>query len=819
MITPSAEQQAIIEFPLAPLRVAAGAGTGKTTTMALRISHLVNTGVLEPEAALGVTFTNKAAEELADRVRSQLPDLASEGREVEVTTYHGFAHRLLREFGPIVGVERNAPLVTAGYSRQLLKDALGDGQYELLDLAAPSQRVAELATLAGQLGDHLRTPGELAAMAATDEVSLRRNELARTLERYAKRKKEMGAVDYPDLIRLAHRLVSDHPEIAARIRNRYGVVLLDEYQDTNPAQRELMRTVFGNGFPVTAVGDPDQTIYEWRGASLANFAGFPIHFPRADGTPATTLTLTRNRRSDQNIITLAERVRNEIGDSAGIDQLRALDDAQPGQVHVGWFRTAVEEANWVAEEARRLHDEDGVVWSDIAVLFRKNRQIPLVRDAFEAQDIAIDVVSLGGLLHVPEVADLHAWLRLLGRPDDSPALMRLLLGPHFSLGLGDVGPLANWVRARQRGEPDALRWTLVEAVDAVDSVTDLGPEARRRLDRFRDIYRDLLETAQGVTLVELCRRILDRMDVWIEVDGMGEAGRLSARLNLYRFLDLAEEWSPLEGRPSLDAFLDYLDLLDEEAAPDELDTARLGGDIAVSLITIHRAKGLEWPVVFVPALLEKVFPVRGQTLNDEVLRHQVMPAALSLDPEDPPNPDDNVRKAALSAKHLSQEWRTAYVAVTRAEHLLYFTGAFWYGTSTVRKPSPLFDMARELPGVIVDQNVEEPGPAPGLLRFDDMQTAPDPLFADGWTAALREAAAGNLEEPDDPTYDERMTQLTMVLDGLPDEPEHEAAEEPFRTSVTGLVTYATCPRRFYWSEIDRLPRKPAESKRRGVELH
>jgi superfamily I DNA/RNA helicase len=176
----------------------------------------------------------------------------------------------------------------------------------------------------------------------------------------------------------------------------------------------------------------------------------------------------------------------------------------------------------------------------------------LVREALERRGIPVEVASLGGLLEVPEVADLHAWLRILGKPDDAPALIRILLGASYRLGLGDLGPLASWVRARTHSADDdaPIGWALLEAIDDLEHVADLSNEARRRLERFRTRYRELLETAQGVSLVELCRRVLDRIGAWPEVDALDEAGRLSARLNLYRFLDLAEEWSPLDGGPS-----------------------------------------------------------------------------------------------------------------------------------------------------------------------------------------------------------------------------------------------------------------------------
>ncbi len=824
-VTPTSEQSEVIAYPLRPLRISAGAGTGKTTTMAMRLAALIEREQLEPEAALGITFTNKAAEELSDRLRRHLPDLAALGREVEVTTYHGFAHSILNEFGPIVGFERDAQLITPGYQRELLTQALAGGSYQHLDVRLPRRRVDDLVLLAGRLGDHLRKPSALIAARpiTPDEVWEQRVEMGQVLERYAEIKRRYNAVDFSDLITLAYEAVGEIG-VAERIRKRYRVVLLDEYQDTNPAQRELLLRVFGDAFPVTAVGDPDQTIYEWRGASFWNFAGFPNHFPNEDGTPSATLTLSINRRSDRQIIEIANRVKKEIGSEGGVAALQAAQDSGDGRVEVSWFHSAVDEARWLAGEVRRLHDEEAVPWRDMGILFRKNRQIHLVREALQDEDVPVEVAALGGLLQVPEVVDLHAWLRLIGRPDDAPSLVRILLGARFRLGLGDLAPLADWVRHQRsdhvNDDEETPGWAMLEAVDQLEQVDALTTEARQRLNDFRTLYRLLLAEAQAVTLVELCRRILDGTGAWAEVEALDGAARLTARLNLYRFLDLAEEWSPLEGRPSLDAFLDYLDLLDEDAGSEELDTARLSNEDAVSMLTVHRAKGLEWDTVFVPAVAAGTFPSSAHGgLEDPTRYPKVLPLELRLDEDQ----GSTTTKAILEARHRSQEWRTAYVAVTRAKSRLYVTGAFWYSTGKAKRPSPLFEAIRSAPGTYVRHEEKTEGSPPSLLRIEDTIGAPDPHFADGWQEALRSTIdqpewPARAAQDDSEAFAVHRRQLELVLDGLP-EPPDPTADPALRTSVTGLVTYATCPKRYFWTAVDPLPRRPSPAARRGVEIH
>ncbi|MBT8212716.1 MAG: ATP-dependent helicase [Acidimicrobiia bacterium] len=807
---PTNQQQAVITAPLQPLRVAAAAGTGKTSTMALRLEHLITTHGLDPETCLGITFTNKAAEQLQRTLRDTLPDHAEEGRVVEVATYHGFAYGLLREFGALVGVERDVRIVTPGFARQLLREAIAAGAgYQHLNLTYIPGVLASAATLDAEAAEHLvdlHAPGLLEPA----DVAGPRRELVGIIERYRAEKERLHVVDYSDLLRKAVEMVTTYSEIADRVRSRYEAVLLDEYQDTSPAQRTLLQTIFGDGFPVTAVGDSDQTIYEWRGASPENFDGFPGHFQRPDGTPAETLELGVNWRSDAAIVDVANRVRDEMSATSPVTVLEPRPDAGAGTVETGVFATSTREANWIAGRIRQLHDEDGTALSDVAVLVRKNASIPLLLDAFEAHDIPVEVVSVGGLLSIPEVGDLHAWLRILSRPDDAPALVRVLHRSRFRLGLGDVATVARWV-AEDRSR------LLIDAAEDPGLIAGLRTEAAAALTEFSTLYGELLQVAQGVTLVELCRRILHRLGYWTEVESLGVTARLTSRLNLYRFLDVAQEWSPLEGRPSLEAFLDYLEQIRQDRGSDELDTARLSSDEAVTISTVHRAKGLEWPVVVLPHLVRKTFP--SQVVNgfpNPEKRADRVPFALRLDAArfGSEDPTDFLRRA-----HDDQEWRTAYVAVTRAQHRLIATAAAWHpNRKTANAPSPLFDICDSGGTRLVSE--EAPPEPPAFVGDDEADPAPDPLFPDGWKAATLAAVANPDDiEVDDPQYHADVEQMRLQIQRVDEVAERDQTPEQFTTSVTGLVTYASCPQRFYWSEVDRLPRRPAEWLRRGTEVH
>lgn len=823
---PTPEQKAIIEYPALPLRVIAGAGTGKTTTIVHRLAHLVGGG-LSPERAVGITFTNKAAEELASRLRDALPELADEGREVEVTTYHGFAYGILQEFGAIIGVERGTEVIGPGYVRQLFHEAIASGTYDVLDLTWIPVRVDAAVDLSGQLARNLRTADDLLMAGAADDVSRQRLEIAGIVQRYDMVKRELGVLDYGDLIRLTHQLLTQHREIAARVRHRYEVALLDEYQDTDPAQRELLRAVFGEGFPLTAVGDTDQTIYEWRGASMSNFDNFPVHFPGPDGEPARTLPLTENRRSGAAILDAAHELRVELYHDESFPTLRPIAGAENGAVTAEFFRTAVDEAEWIAEEVLRLHEEEDVAWNEMAVIFRKNNDMALVRDALQALDIPVEVGSLGGLLDLPEVADLHAWLRIIDRPADSVALARILLGPAYRLGLRDIAALSAWIKQNRAllGDDPDLGWPLVEAIDQLEDLEDLRPEARTRMLSFRRLYRRFLELAQGSSLVDLCRQIIDETGTWNEVEAKDPGSALTARVNLYRFLDLAEEWSPLRGRPTLEAFLAYLGLIVDETSAAELDTANVGSEDAVVLLTVHRAKGLEWDTVFLPTLATDVFPHKGGMLDDPARLSRFVPYHFRLETPVPPELEGEDRRDALRMVRDRQEIRTAYVAVTRAKSRLYLTGAHWHGgAKKPRAPSPILEAVERVPGLTLNRRVDDPGERPATLSIVTSSGAPDPLFPDGWERALRATMVDaqwpqTLVGDDTRSYDAAVDQLQMILDDLPAPPPDVARDRGVDTSVTGLVTLAGCPQRFFWSEVEPLPRRPAPAMRRGIKVH
>jgi DNA helicase-2/ATP-dependent DNA helicase PcrA len=817
---PTLEQRSIIEYPPVPLRVAAGAGTGKTTTIVKRLAAAVDAGG-DPTRALGITFTNKAADELRVRLRESVGE-RDDGSEVEVGTYHSFASSILDEFGAFVGYEPTASLMDDGHRTELAYRVLHDLDATDLDLSALAQRKKELLAVSEVLTANLLSADDVlaAAPANLDDVWRKRKSLVEAAERFAAAKRQLGFLEYADLIALAVTIVEAFPEVADRIASRYDTVLLDEYQDTDPAQRRLLTAIFARGAAVTAVGDSDQTIYEWRGASLENFSDFPHHFQRTDGQNTETLPLSINRRSDRTILNLANQIQTMIPRLEGAEKLRSGPDAHEGAVTVGWFSTDHEEALWITEEVLNRRAE-GASWSDIAVLCRKRSAIrPIVR-AFRDAGIPYAVSSMGELLTVGEVSDLVAWMRTLADPGDEPYLMRIWMGGRFRLGMRDISRLARWCKRNDTND-------LSLAVEHLDDIQGLSSSGRARLEEYAAIHNDLHALAQVLPVSSIVASIIDRLGLWDEIAALPTAAATTARINIGRFVAIANAWTPLDGNPTLTAFIRYLTALDDAASSSDLDAAIEVTDSVVQVTTAHSAKGLEWPVVFVPSLADGTFPASVREFDEPSKRATSLPYEVRLDSSSfseasaaAPGKD---RDAVLRERHNNAEWRLAYVAVTRAKHELILTGHAWDdGNKRERSPSQLLMIAHEMEDSTVGPWADDPGPKPVPPPFAEQPPAPDPHLDQDWAETMRLAI-------DDPGWiaaafpdivdavEEERDQLIMQIADLK-EPMTELLPEQFSTSVTNLVAMAECPRKFKWIHYDRLPRRPGIAAQLGTRFH
>ncbi|WP_073493107.1 ATP-dependent DNA helicase [Actinacidiphila paucisporea] len=826
------EQTACITAPLAPGVIVAGAGSGKTTVMAARVVWLVGTGQVEPEQVLGLTFTNKAAGELSERVRKALAQAGITDRDpydprVEpgedgeqpaagdphIATYHAFAGQLLKDHGMRIGLEPTARLLADATRYQLAAKVLraAPGPYPALTKGLPTL-VGDLLALAGELAEHL-VPAEklrahdtaLAAELADLDPAKRgnawvkdvaqavaaRRDLAGLAAAYRDDKRRRDLLDFGDQIELSARLAQTRPEVGALLREQYRVVLLDEYQDTSVAQRLLLAGLFGgrSGHPVTAVGDPCQAIYGWRGASVANLDDFPRHFAHPDGSPADRYSLSENRRSGGRLLDLANTLAAELrARHEGVEALRPAPGAErAGQVRCALLPTQQDETAWLADSIAHLVGT-GTPPGEIAVLCRTAAHFPEIHAALVGRDIPVEVVGLSGLLHLPEVADLVAVCEVLHDPTANAALVRLLTGPRWRIGPRDLALLGRRARllVRYGSAGGDGRDALAAAVEGVDpaeviSLADaletfldadpddglpFSPEARVRFARLAVEIREL-RRALADPLMDVLHRVLAVTGLEVELSASPHALAARRRETLTSFLDVAAGFAALDGEATLLAFLGFL----HTAAQYEkgLDSSLPGGENTVKVLTAHKSKGLEWDVVAVPGLVAKGFPSeRGRELwpvNAKVLPHGLRGDAATL----PDVPEwtraglDGFRGAMKEHQRI-EELRLGYVTFTRPRSLLLGSGHWWGPTQKAPfGPSVFLDALREhCEAGHGEIEVWAEPPAEGATNpaLDGVRDHPWPLPLDPtalrrrrWAArtvlayAAAEEAAGEVEDP------------------------------------------------------------------------
>jgi DNA helicase-2/ATP-dependent DNA helicase PcrA len=713
----SEEQLDVISAPAdEPLLVVAGAGSGKTELMALRVMWLIVNAYVRPDQVLGLTFTRKAAGELAHRIRLYLSRakqlLGHDGQltgEPTVATYHSFAARVVREHGMRAGFEPTVRLLTEAACWQIADAAVRQHDSPAMRDYPLGQASATAAVLdlAGELAEHLREPDDVARFTlgltasiegasgnrilrpVQDVLDRQRGRLALLplVRLYAQRKAALEAMDFGDQLCRAATVAQRHPEVAAAERDRFRVVLLDEYQDTSQAQAVLLRCLFGDGHPVTAVGDPCQSIYGWRGASAGTLDRFPRIFARSDGTPADHRSLTVSWRNAPQILQVANKMSDPLrgrgargagpeGRGAGMiaKPLRAARTYQPKfaepLVRCAYPETFLDEADWVA-------DRIDAAWQDLwqrqgrrpttAVLVRARAQIATLERALRERGLPVEVVGLGGLLDTPEVRDLVCTLQVLADPTAGASLLRLLSGARWRIGPRDVVALYRrarniaWSRrgesavispppteplGRLAGSPSAgsppveepdlggerlADAVLAEALDDLGSSDTYSAEGFRRLILFRDELR-MLRARLDQSLPDLVADIAQTIGLDVEVAVHGDAQAGLARAHLDAIGDVAARFAEETEGGTLSAFLAYL------AAAEEEERGLTPGDVevvagAVQILTVHAAKGLEWDVVAVVGLCEDAFPAKPKASDHWLKGMGVLPFPLRGDAE------------------------------------------------------------------------------------------------------------------------------------------------------------------------------------------
>ncbi|MEL1134778.1 DNA helicase PcrA [Desulfitobacterium sp. THU1] len=653
-------QRQAVEHREGPLLILAGAGSGKTRVLTYRIAHLIAQGI-EPWNILAITFTNKAAQEMRERVYSLV---GSEGRGLWVATFHSACVRILRnEIGYLPGYSRSFVIYDSGDQLALVKSCMKE-------LALDEKKFAPRAILAtiSDAKNKLQTPDDFSRR-ATDYFE---QKVEAVYNLYQKKLIGNNALDFDDIIMLTVRLFRENPEVLAQYQDKFRYILVDEYQDTNHAQYALVNLLAKKYRNLCVVGDDDQSIYMFRGADVQNILDFERDYPEAK-----VLKLEQNYRSTKYILQAANAVVQNNTERKEKSLWTDNEDGQPIVYYVS--ENEHDEARYIAERIQRLLNVEGRRFNDFAVLYRTNAQSRVVEERFMREGIPYRIFSGLKFYERMEIKDILAYLRILHNPADQVSFSRILNVPKRGLGESTLEKILDYATEQEM--------PVLDAIMEADYIPELQSRAKKPLLAFAQLMQELKVLAvEESSVTRLVEEVLKRTGYWDNLmsDKSPEA---EARLeNIREFLsvtaeydekaDQYEETVELEGmeeavRPGLAGFLEQVSLV---AQIDTLDQ----GDEAVVMMTIHSAKGLEFPVVFLGGMEEGIFP-SSRSMLDPVL--------------------------------LAEERRLCYVAITRARERLYLSYAqqrMLYGRTQYNRPSEFF---QEIPThILVDRDPIDPPP-------------------------------------------------------------------------------------------------------------
>jgi len=622
-----------------PLLVLAGAGSGKTRVLTHRIAHLIDHHGVSPAQVLAITFTNKAAGEMRDRLESLIGPAA---RPMWVMTFHAFCVRLLRADGGRLGYTRSFTIYDADDTRRMLTSVLTE-----LDLDPKQYPVKGVAGRISAAKNELVGPVEYEARAATPPERA----TAKAYHLYQRRLASANAMDFDDLLVYAERLLREHPDVREFYQDRFRYILVDEYQDTNHAQYEIVRRLAERDRNLMVVGDDDQSIYSWRGADIRNILEFERDYP-----DATVIRLEQNYRSTETILAAANAV---VANNRG-RKPKTLWTANVGGEAITRYSATDErdEARFTAEEIERLLREEHRSYAEFAVFYRTNAQSRVIEDIFLRAGVPYRLVGGTRFFERAEVRDVMAWLRATVNPADVQSVVRVL---EKRQGIGKT--TIDVLRARAIQEDI----TLAEAISRAAEAGWLSTAPARRVAALAE---DLSEAraAEGETLRERVENIVARSGLLGALSADGSREAIGRAENIREFFGVVDEYDAQHADPerrTLEALLEWVALRSDL---DEVD----GDERAVTMMTLHAAKGLEYPVVFLLGMEDSIFPHASSMMDQE---------------------------------GLEEERRLCYVGITRARERLYLTHASQrslFGQTQYNLPSMFI-------GEIPDEHVKTEG--------------------------------------------------------------------------------------------------------------
>ncbi len=681
-LNPQQAEAVLFEGPA--LLIVAGAGSGKTRVLAHRIAHLLASGRARPHQILAITFTNKAAAEMRDRVGGLV---GPESRGLWVSTFHSACVRILRREHEAAGLSSNFSIYDTADSMNLMKLVMRELNLDPKKLTAKS-----LLGRVGQFKDELMGPAE--ARSATEAASRFSIDHAagQAYGVYQARLEASNAVDFDDIIVKTVRLLQDAPEAAAEYRERFRHVLVDEYQDTNHAQyvliRELVRAAEEGGDPaeLTVVGDADQSIYAFRGASIRNILEFEADYPAA-----RVIRLEQNYRSSQTILSAANAV---IANNAGRVAKSLWTDAGAGDRIVGYAGdTEQDEAQFIADEVGRLMREHGASPSDVAVMYRANAQSRAIEERFIRSEIPYAIVGGTRFYERREVKDMLAYLAAVVNRDDDIAMRRVINTP--KRGIGDAAVEA--IDALARG----VGISFGAAIERLDEVVGLAPRSRAAIEGFSGLMDDLRSLARDNGPAGVLDAIADRSGLLAALRASDDPQDASRIENIMELVAVGREFGEENPEGGLPDFLEKVALV---ADADSVPSADGSGGV-VTLMTLHTAKGLEYPVVFVTGLEEGTFP------------HM---------------------RSLESTQDLEEERRLAYVGLTRARERLYLTRAEVRSSWGAPQYFSASRFAEEIPQELVDWRRSETSMAAQRAKSDRYGSR-----SGGWSSTYGAGSGGD----------------------------------------------------------------------------
>ncbi|UQS85597.1 DNA helicase PcrA [Apilactobacillus apisilvae] len=598
-----------------PLLIMAGAGSGKTRVLTHRIAYLIEEKQVLPWNILAITFTNKASKEMKERV-SNLLDYG--GNEVWISTFHALCVRILRSHIDKIGYNRAFTIAGSSEQRTLVKRILKD-----LNIDPKKNDPRAILSAISNAKNDLKTPYEY--QESLNHTSPFEETVGKVYTEYQKRLHNNQALDFDDLIMMTIQLFEDVPDVLDYYQNKFHYIHVDEYQDTNEAQYKLVTMLAKKYKNICVVGDADQSIYGWRGANMNNILNFQNDYKNAN-----TVMLEQNYRSTKNILNAANDV---IKNNVSRKEKNLWTENKDGD-KVSYYRgqSEVDEAHFVVTQIKKIIEEKNYSYNDFAILYRTNAQSRIIEETFLKSNIPYMIVGGHKFYDRKEIQDVLAYLTLIANPSDSMSLERIINEPKRGIGASSIEKLRVFAQENN--------WSMLEATKNIELNTTLSNRARTSIDQFGKMMTGLQKIAQENKVTDVTEHILDDSGY---LDNLKKSKSLESKArieNIEEFISVTQQFdnnrTEDEGDEPLTDFLADLALV---SAQDDVDEQTP----QVTLMTLHAAKGLEFPVVFLMGMEEGIFPL-GRSLENE--------------------------------DELEEERRLAYVGITRAQKKLFITNAF-----------------------------------------------------------------------------------------------------------------------------------------------